>query len=302
MPSMSPHAAFRQWRTHLATDIDRLRGFPELRKKFKSINGYDLNLDDPKTLNEKIQWRKVYDKNPLFPVLLDKVRMGDWARSKLPAEDHANLPVFLQVAQSADEIDFSALPENLALKCNHASGWNILLRAGDPYDPIAVRQRLDRWLARKFGKTPVLHEYGYLSIPPRIAVQALLQKADGSMADDIRFHMFGDRPGFLRFESFESGTTRPRTYLDENWQPLDVDSSVPRHAEVPKKPDEFDAMLRIAKRLGHELDYLRIDFLSAWNAFFLNELTLFNGSGFSTFQPQSFERNLGAMWTLPNRA
>ena len=108
MPRMSPKTAVRQWRAHLETDIDRMRGFPKLRRQFHEACGYMLNLEDPKTFSEKLQWRKVYDRNPLFPVLLDKVRMPEWARSVLPASDHRYLPEFLQIADDASQIDFAA--------------------------------------------------------------------------------------------------------------------------------------------------------------------------------------------------
>ena len=98
----------RKWLQHRLTEIDRMRGFPALRRRFREACEYDLNLDDPKTFSEKLQWRKVYDRNPLFPVLLDKVRMPEWARSVLPASDHRYLPEFLQIADDASQIDFAA--------------------------------------------------------------------------------------------------------------------------------------------------------------------------------------------------
>ena len=190
---MSVKSLTRQWVQHRLSDIDRLRGFPVLRRRFHAGTGYALNLEQPRSLNEKIQWRKVYDRNPLFPILIDKVRMPDWARRELPESDHHCLAQYIQVARRAEDIDFAALPEDVALKCNHGSAWNVLLRAGVPYDEDKVRRRLNRWLARKFGKRPDMHEWGYLDIPPRIAVQKLLLQPDGTLANDMRFHIFGGR-------------------------------------------------------------------------------------------------------------
>ncbi|NKB27919.1 MAG: hypothetical protein GKR99_10330 [Rhodobacteraceae bacterium] len=142
MPRKSPKATVRQFLAHLGADLDRLRGFPALRRKFRTTSGYDLDLENPKTLSEKIQWRKLYDRNPLFPILMNKTGMAEWAGSLLPAADHRYLPKYLQVVDDADKLDFSALPADLALKCNHASGWNVILREGEAFDPDKVRRRL----------------------------------------------------------------------------------------------------------------------------------------------------------------
>ncbi len=260
-----------------------------------------LNLEDPKTFSEKLQWRKVYDRNPLFPVLLDKVRMPEWARSVLPASDHRYLPEFLQIADDASQIDFAALPADLALKCNHASGWNIFLRDGEAFDEDQVRRHLNRWLARKYGKTSKLHETGYLGIPPRIGVQQLLLDRDGSIADDVRFHVFGDQFAFGHIASIDRAFGRRVTYFDADFQTLPVKSDRPVHESPKAKPIGFEEMLRIACSLGRHLDYVRVDFLSAEDRFFLNEMTLYHTSGLSPLIPRTFEYHLGDMWQLPQR-
>ncbi len=291
----------RKWLQHRLTEIDRMRGFPALRRRFREACEYDLNLDDPKTFSEKLQWRKVYDRNPLFPVLLDKVRMPEWARSVLPASDHHCLPDYRQVARLAEDIDFASLPADVALKCNHGSGWNVLLREGEPFDEDQVRHRLNRWLARKFGKTRELHEWGYLNIPPRIAVHDLLLFPDGRLADDLRFHVFGDRFGFSHIRSLDSRGVRRVGHYDENYRMLDVRSHRPPPDLPSPKPAQFDDMLRIARALGQHLDYMRVDFLSTGDRFCLNEITLYHNSGLIPFLPHEFEQQIGALWQLPPR-
>ena len=299
MRPASIRTRLRQWRTHIATDIDRLRGFPTLRRRFHRNHGYDPNLSDPRTFNEKLQWRKLYDHNPLFPVLMDKVRMPDWARRKLPPTDHHVLPTYLQVARRADEIDFTALPADIALKANHASGWNVLLRAGEPFDEDQVRRRLDTWMSRRFGKTPELHASGYLSIPPRIAVQELLLKADGTLADDIRLHFFGSQFGFGQIGSSTRDHLRQVTYFDENWTVLDVSAGKPRHDPPIARPTRIDDLLRIARTLASHLDYMRVDFMCTEDNCVLGELTMCHTSGLLPLRPVSFDRDMGDLWKLP---
>ena len=117
MRPASIRTRLRQWRTHIATDIDRLRGFPTLRRRFHRNHGYDPNLSDPRTFNEKLQWRKLYDHNPLFPVLMDKVRMPDWARRKLPPTDHHVLPITRLAGM------FCCVRANRSMKIRSGAGW-----------------------------------------------------------------------------------------------------------------------------------------------------------------------------------
>ena len=229
------------------------------------------------------------------------MRMPEWARSVLPASDHRYLPEFLQIADDASQIDFAALPADLALKCNHASGWNIFLRDGEAFDEDQVRRHLNRWLARKYGKTSKLHETGYLGIPPRIGVQQLLLDRDGSIADDVRFHVFGDQFAFGHIGSIDRAFGRRVTYFDADFQTLPVKSDRPVHESPKAKPIGFEEMLRIACSLGRHLDYVRVDFLSAEDRFFLNEMTLYHTSGLSPLIPRTSEYHLGDMWQLPQR-
>lgn len=301
MRPASIRTRLRQWRTHIATDIDRLRGFPTLRRRFRRSVGYELNLENPRSMSEKMQWRKVYDRNPLFPILLDKVRMPEWARSMLPEGDHHCRANYRQVARRAEDLDFAALPDDVALKCNHGSGWNVLLRAGVPFDEVQVRRQLNRWLGRKFGKLPDMHEWGYLGIPPRIAVQDLLLQPDGTLANDMRFHIFGDDFGFLHMRTTDAKGVLRVGHYDSEFRPLEVRS----HREPPDrpnaKPQRFDDMLRIARSLGRHLDYVRVDFLTSGDKICLNELTLCHNSGLVQFDPREFDDQMGDLWQLPRR-
>lgn len=278
----------------------RRQGLPVLRAHFEHRLGYSLNLHEPRTLNEKIQWRKLYDRNPLFTTLLDKVRMPDWARSMLPAEYHRHLPEYLHVVRSVDELDIGSLPDDVILKTNHSSGWNILLRAGEPRDIAAISDQLDDWMAQTYGTTKRQMESAYIPIRRRIGVQRLLLWPDGRLADDIRIHMFGGTFGVASIGTV-TGDTRLVTYLDENWTPLPVDAGKPPHEPAPPCPKEWPAALKIARLLGSKLDYVRVDFLTAGDRVILNELTLFHMGGFSPLKPASVEAELGGLWTLPQR-
>lgn len=280
--------------------VQRHRNLPVLRAHFEARLGYELNLETPRKFNEKIQWRKLYDRNPLFATLLDKVRMPDWARGQLPQAYHRFLPDYLHIVRSVDDLDIAALPDDVILKTNHSSGWNILLRKGEPRDVQAIEDQLDDWMARSYGTTQRQMESAYVPIRRRIGVQKLLLWPDGRLADDIRIHMFGDTFGVASIGTV-TGDTRLVTYLDENWSPLPIRSGKTPHEPTPPCPKDWPAALDIARLLGAKLDYVRVDFLSAGDRIMLNELTLFHMGGFSSFTPASFEAEMGALWTLPER-
>ncbi|NKB27918.1 MAG: hypothetical protein GKR99_10325 [Rhodobacteraceae bacterium] len=164
-----------------------------------------------------------------------------------------------------------------------------------------MRRRLNRWLARDYGKDSGRHESGYHAILPRVGAQVLLLNKDGSLADDVRFHIFRDQFGCGHIGTGDRQFGRRVTYFDENFTPLDVSTNRPRHVTPKPKPQGFEDMLRIAHLLARHLDYMRVDFLSAGDRFFLNEITLYHTSGFSPIKPRSFEEKMGALWHLPDR-
>lgn len=280
----------------LYAGMERALNFPFLRLRFRRAVGYWPHLHAPRSHNEKVQWRKLYDRNPLFPVLSDKYRLRDYVHGVLGPEAEGLFARLYHVTDDPDDIPFADLPGDLAIKANHGCGWNLFLRAGAPVDHQAVRARCRAWLGRRYGMRN--HEWAYRDIPPRIVVEELLLDPAGDLPKDVKLHVFDGRVHLCQTEA-DHGRHPALGYFDRNWtaRPM-LRTDVRSLADMPRPP-QFDAMIRIAETLGAPFDYLRVDFLLCGNRHVLNEITLYRTSGLKRFNPESYDWELGALWHNP---
>jgi len=286
-----------EWRLERRYRRDARQGYPTLLRIAEKRLGYRPDVHNPKTFNEKVQWRKIYDHNPLFPIISDKVRLRDYLADTLgSANAEGILPELLLVTDTPQTVDLSGLPDAWVAKANHASGWNIFVTPDSPIDEPALRQEMTRWLRLSYGKKK--REWAYQDIPRKVLFEGFMAGSDGSAPDDLKFVMFGDQVGFIMWEEDRFGD-HAQHLVDEHWTPFDFRTSdyVPR--PLPPKPDGYAEMLRIAKEIGKSFDNVRVDFMFTKDKFVLNELTLYRGSGMKPFDPVSFDRYFGDMWTLP---
>jgi TupA-like ATPgrasp len=284
--SFEPPSAWRDWlaeqRACALAQCDALLGYPALKRRYRDNAGFPLNLDAPFTVGDKINWRKIHDRDPSFPVLADKVRVRDHVAAELGRQAAAELfPKLHLVTDRAEDIDFDRLPGDLAIKANHASGWIIILRDGEPVDHDWVRRVCRHWLRRTYA--PQKHEWAYRSIPRRILVEELLLGPDGKLPEDIKFHMYDGVCRRCTVETGRDGEKLLACHYTPEWQLYDrANETAARDGKLaPERPRpvRLDAMRAVAERLSAGLDYLRVDFLDLGERFTMTELTLYPASG-----------------------
>lgn len=118
-----------------------------IRTLWRMVMGYKLDLKNPKTFNEKLQWLKLYDHNPLYTTLVDKLRVKDWVAEKIGAQ--YVIPT-LAVWESAEDIDISKLPDQFVLKCNHDSGSVVICKDKATFNFVAAKEKLGKALQHNF--------------------------------------------------------------------------------------------------------------------------------------------------------
>lgn len=286
-------------RAQLMAWWDARQGYPRLRAQFRRRVGYDLNLDDPRTMNEKVQWRKINDRRPLFRILSDKYAVRQYVAKKLGKKRaNALFPRLLGVTMRPTEAWLRQFGTPVVFKANHGTGWNVFLRAGDTPDYPAVLRTLRGWLRRRYGWNK--HEWAYWGITPRIIAEELLLTPDGRLADDLKFWVFNGKCRHLQIEHDRFGA-HAQLFLTPDWQVIPMAMNANGTFKSPPRPAALGEMIAIAEKLGRGLDYIRVDFLYTGDRFALNELTLYRGSGMNPFRPRRYDRQFGAMWTLPKR-
>lgn len=232
----------------------------------------------------------LFDRNPLFRTLCDKLAMRSFARERLGFEA---TPPLLAIAQEGAAIPWDRLPRAVILKANHGSGWNIVLRDIAIADRAAVAAQLDAWLALDYADT--WQEWGYRGLASCILAEPLLEEPGQAAPTDYRVHVFGGVPRMIRLRWTDpDGLARGRLF-DTDGRPLPIRHPI-REAKRPFPDVDPGPILAMAAQLGAGFDFLRVDFLRAEDRWWLGETTLYPGAGLEAHNPPEWEAWLGALW------
>lgn len=260
--------------------------------------GKQLDLVNPETFNEKLQWLKLNDHNPLYTVMVDKVLARQYVAEKI-GEQH--LIPLIGVWESPEDIDFSLLPDQFAMKCNHNSGLGMCICSDKSKINIEkVKNALKRGLKQDYYQ--LWREWPYMNVPPKIIAEQYIESDTGGLTD-YKVHCFNGEPKLIlvckdRFS--ETGLTED--FFSPEWVHLDIRRPLhPNAVNHIEKPEELQEMLSLAKTLSESIPFLRVDFYIVEHHIYFSELTFFPASGFEKFVPEKWDRILGEWLSLPIR-
>ena len=254
--------------------------------------GRKLHLDNPQTFNEKIQWLKIHDHNPLYPTLVDKVAVKEWAAKKIG--DKYIVPT-LAVWDSVEDINLDVLPERFVLKCTHDSGSAVICTDKATFDLVAAKKRLAERLALDYGRK--FREWPYISVQRRIIAERFL--ADN--LNDYKFFCFGGKPEllFIATERTNQDEETRFDFFDASFRHIDVRNGHPNADVPPQKPEGFELMKKLAATLSEGIPFIRVDFYETNGRVYFGEMTLYHWSGLRPFEPDSYDLTFGKMIKLP---
>jgi hypothetical protein len=256
--------------------------------------GRRLNLSNPRTYNEKLQWLKLNYRVPGQSFLVDKFDVKAWVAERI-GEEHV-IPT-LGVYDSADSVDFDALPDRFVLKCTHDSGGIVLVRDKKSADFEQIRARLRRSLQRNYfygGREPQ-----YLEIVPRVIAEPFLEDDTQGQLIDYKFFCFDGEVKAL-FVATDRATGHVKfDYFDADFNPLYIHQPYPNSAVLPEPPARFAEMFDIAQRLSAGHPHVRVDLYEVNGRVFFGELTFFHFGGMQPFHPSKWDRIWGDWLTLP---
>ena len=261
-----------------------------LRRKFIAKLGYPLNLREPTTFNEKLQWLKLHDRNPIYTEMVDKYQAKKYYA--FIGEQHI-IPT-LGIWERFDEIDFDRLPNQFVLKCTHDSGGVVLVRDKRTFDRSEAREKLERHLKREYYW--IGREWPYKDVRPRILAEPLLQPADGRELVEYKILCsYGEPKLTMVCKGKAHSDMRTISVYDMDFNMIPVDTTYPRAKTPEPKPAQFEEMLRISRQLSQDLPFLRADMYLCDGQVFLGELTLYHSSGFCRFDPPYYDTLFGEM-------
>lgn len=252
------------------------------------------NLHNPKTYNEKLNWLKLHDRNPAYPKLVDKYEAKEQV-AQIIGEEYI-IPT-LGVWDSFDEIDFDSLPDQFVLKCTHDSEGVVVVRDKKSLDLPAAREKLTHALSQNFYYMG--REWPYKHLKPRIIAEKYMEDhVDGELRD-YKFFCFDGEPKamFIASDRTEHGVFFD--YFDLDFNHLDIRQKYPNAAKSIRKPDHFEQMIELSRKLTKGFPHVRADFYEVDGKLYFGEMTFYHFSGFMPFQPEKWDKIFGEWLKLP---
>lgn len=271
-----------------------------LKLLFRAKMKRPLSLENPRTFNEKLQWLKLYDRRMEYTVMADKYRVREYIAKKIGGN---YLVPLLGVWEDPDDIDFSKLPNQFVLKCNHNSGYGMCIcREKEQLDYSRVRKQLKE--GQKEDYYQKYREWPYKNIERKVIAEKYLMdrdQPDGIV--DYKVHNFNGVPKVIlvcknRFRT--GGMTED--FFDSTWKHLQLSRKNYQNAEeCPAKPQKLGQMLELACALSENVPFLRTDFYEVEGKLYFGELTFFPAAGMEAFVPQEWDEIMGEWLVLPSR-
>lgn len=253
-----------------------------------------LNLDKPATFSEKIQWLKLYDRNPIYTTMVDKALVKDVIKAKI-GEEYV-IPTY-GVWDSVEAVPFDSLPDSFVLKCNHDSGGIVICRNKASFDKNAATMKLDNHLKRDayyFGR-----EWPYKDIQRKIIAEELLVDPDNVDLVDYKFYCFMGEPKYCQvIRNRNSDETIDFFDMEWNHMPFTGLGLRSKRGGFSSKPINLRKMIEISKELAKGTIFVRIDLYNIAGRIYFGEFTLYPKSGFGKFIPDEWNLRLGDMIKL----
>ncbi len=270
-----------------------------LKKQYYSKMGMPLNLDKPEGFSEKLQWMKLYDRNPLYTELVDKYKVKKYVADRI-GEEYV-IPV-LGVWDKASDIDFDLLPERFVLKCNHDSGGLFICKdkaALGPKDKKRAIAKLDKHYHTNYFN--VAREWAYRDVDRKIFAEEYMEDESGRELKDYKIFNFGGEPRMIQVD-YNRFIKHQRSMFTIDWQPMKESFCYRTNADVKiERPQELDKMLELARELSKDLYFVRTDFYSIKDKIYFGEMTFYPEAGYGEFFPREYDKEVGSWLTLPDR-
>lgn len=265
-----------------------------LKEWFNYATGEELNLKNPKTFNEKIQWLKLYENNPLKTKLADKYLSREYVKEKIGEE---YLIPLLGVYDNFDDIDFDKLPNKFVIKTNHGCGYNIIVKDKNNFDKVDAKKKINEWLKTNYAFLYGL-ELQYKDIKPKIIIEEFIENFDNELYD-YKVWCFMGKAHYIQFLS-ERNVHLKMAFYDRDWNKQNFVYNHPLDDKNIEKPKNLDLLLNLAEKLAAGFPHVRVDFYILNDGTIkFGEFTFTSFSGICDWRPKETNLMLGNLVVLP---
>lgn len=265
-----------------------------LRFKYRLKTGKRLDLKNPQRFNEKLQWLKLYNRQPEYTEMVDKAEVKKYVASII-GEEYV-IPT-LGVWSRFEDINFEELPNQFVLKCTHDSGGIVICKDKCKLDIEDARIKINRSLKMNFYLEG--REYPYKNVKPRIIAEKYMVDESGIELKDYKFFCFDGEAKCIQLD-FGRYSHHKRNLYSLDWKPLCFSFGYPSdYNTLFDKPQNLESMVRIAEKLSEKIPHVRVDLYNINGRIYFGELTFYHGSGLERFDPDEWDFKFGGWIKLP---
>lgn len=263
--------------------------------KFKKEMRYSLDLNNPKTLNEKINWLKLYDRSNLHTIAADKFAVRQYIKDTIGQE---YLIPLLYHTQNPSEININTIPNSpCIIKTNHNSSGGIIIRNKQEVNNVKqIQFALKKLLRENYFYSS--REWQYKNIKPRIVIEKLLTDENGIIPSDFKLHCFNGKLVFTQVD-MDRHTEHKRNLYDVDWKFIPCEWKYKNGRQI-NKPIHYELMQKLAEKIAKDFIYVRVDFYEVNNKVYFGELTFHSESGHGKFKPEKYDLKFGEQLTINN--
>ena len=249
-------------------------------------------MHNPSLFTEKVQFRKLYDRNPLYPALVDKYAakafIAERAGSEYVIETY-------WVGRDLEKIEWDQIPLPAVVKPTHGSGDGVFLHSRSDVDKLLRNNPAPYWMAQRHDR--INREWAYRQLVPQVIIERMLGE-NGSALDDYRFFVFSGKVALIELRLRRDGIGY-ECYYTPDWKKMGLCSNYysPYLRERPR-PAQLEEMLEVARRIAGDIDFMRVDLYLEGGNVYVGELTLYPGGGFHGSVPDLIDKSLGNLWTV----
>lgn len=256
-----------------------------------------LDLDNVITYNQKLQWLKLYNRNPLYTQLVDKYGVREYVANKIGGE---YLIPLLGMWDKTDDINIETLPKQFVLKCTHDSGGLVICKDKNELNVDEAKRKLNKSMGHNYFWAQ--REWPYKNVEPRIIAEKYMVDEKTNELRDYKFFCF-DGEVKAMFVATDRGVDTRFNFFDTDFNHIPLKQYYPNADSVKKiqKPRLFEEMKVIASKLSEDMPHVRVDLYEINGKIYFGELTFFHFSGWKKFEPRHYDELFGSWIDLPER-
>ena len=285
------------WKLKVLGIFNHMSDVKYLKLMYRIYIGNKLNLDQPQTFNEKLQWLKLHDRKPEYTSMVDKYEAKKYVAERI-GEEYI-IPT-LGVWDNFEEIDFDSLPNQFVLKTTHDSGGVVICRDKISFDKKKAREKLEKSLKRNYYMQG--REWPYKDVKPRIIAEQYMVDESGYELKDYKLFCFDGfaKAMFIASDRYKAGEETKFDFFDMDFKHLPFTNGHPNAEHEIKRPESFEKMKELAGKLSEGIPQVRVDFYDINGQIYFGELTLSHWGGMVPFEPEEWDYKFGEWIKLPD--